>query len=184
MENYTPLTAFQKSFIILIDNGHGVDTLGKCSPDMSLREFQYVREIAIGVVSALKSLGWNAIRVVPENTDVPLTERVNRINKYWSQNKNTLAVSIHCNANSNGHWQAANYWTVWTSVGQTKGDVLATSLWTEANQLLKEHGIAAKGEYSDGDPDYEKNFTILKKTNCPCALTENLFQSTVPSYQY
>ena len=31
---------------ILIDNGHGVDTAGKRSPDGSLREYKYTREIA------------------------------------------------------------------------------------------------------------------------------------------
>jgi N-acetylmuramoyl-L-alanine amidase len=31
---------------ILIDNGHGRDTAGKCSPDGHFREYQYNREIA------------------------------------------------------------------------------------------------------------------------------------------
>ena len=39
---------------ILIDNGHGVDTAGKRSPDGSLREYKYAREIAEKVVSELK----------------------------------------------------------------------------------------------------------------------------------
>ena len=29
---------------------------------------------------------------------------------------------------------------------------------------------------SDGDPDYEENFYVLKKTSCPAVLTENFFQ--------
>ncbi|ROS80388.1 N-acetylmuramoyl-L-alanine amidase, partial [Muribaculaceae bacterium Isolate-039 (Harlan)] len=39
---------------ILIDNGHGNNTPGKCSPDQSLREYAYAREIAGRVVDALK----------------------------------------------------------------------------------------------------------------------------------
>jgi len=31
---------------ILIDNGHGSNTPGKCSPDGRLREYSYTREIA------------------------------------------------------------------------------------------------------------------------------------------
>jgi N-acetylmuramoyl-L-alanine amidase len=30
---------------------------------------------------------------------------------------------------------------------------------------------------SDGDPDWESNFTVLKKTVCPAILTENLFMT-------
>lgn len=32
--------------IILIDNGHGANTPGKCSPDKQIREYSYAREIA------------------------------------------------------------------------------------------------------------------------------------------
>ena len=32
--------------IVLIDNGHGSDTPGKCSPDQRLREYLKSREIA------------------------------------------------------------------------------------------------------------------------------------------
>lgn len=32
---------------ILIDNGHGSNTSGKCSPDGRLKEYAYTREIAI-----------------------------------------------------------------------------------------------------------------------------------------
>ena len=31
-------------------------------------------------------------------------------------------------------------------------------------------------DLSDGDPDKESNFYILKNTKCPAVLTENLFQ--------
>ena len=39
---------------ILIDNGHGEDTKGKCSPDGRLKEYAYTREIASRIVAALK----------------------------------------------------------------------------------------------------------------------------------
>ena len=32
---------------ILIDNGHGSNTPGKCSPDGRLMEYSYTREIAV-----------------------------------------------------------------------------------------------------------------------------------------
>ena len=57
---------------ILIDNGHGVNTPGKCSPDKRLREYAYAREIATRVVNELRGMGYNAERVVEEEQDIAL----------------------------------------------------------------------------------------------------------------
>ena len=35
--------------------------------------------------------------------------------------------------------------------------------------------MTLRADWSDGDPDWEANFTILYKTICSCILTENLF---------
>ena len=51
---------------ILIDNGHGVDTPGKRSPDGRFREYKYNREIAAAVVEHLQLRGYDASLVVPE----------------------------------------------------------------------------------------------------------------------
>ena len=40
---------------VLIDNGHGSNTPGKCSPDGQLREYAYTREIAERLVAAASS---------------------------------------------------------------------------------------------------------------------------------
>ena len=39
---------------VLVDNGHGVETPGKRSPDGRLREYKYAREIAASVIARLK----------------------------------------------------------------------------------------------------------------------------------
>lgn len=57
---------------ILIDNGHGIDTPGKRSPDGVLREYAWNRLIAGRVVSALTDLGHDAALLVPETEDLPL----------------------------------------------------------------------------------------------------------------
>ena len=51
---------------ILIDNGHGVETPGKRSPDGRLREYAYTREIAARVVTSLQTAGLYASLLVPE----------------------------------------------------------------------------------------------------------------------
>lgn len=117
---------------ILIDNGHGVDTAGKRSPDGSLREYKYAREIAEKVVSELKKRGFDAERIVTEENDISLSERCRRVNSICDRvgTKNVILVSIHCNAAGNGsQWMNARGWEAWTSVGQTAADKMADCLY-------------------------------------------------------
>ncbi len=67
----------------------------------------------------------------------------------------------------------ARGWNCFTTVGQTKVDALATYLYEAAKMHLPGHQI--RKDYTDGDPDIEKNFYILRHTSCPAVLTENLF---------
>lgn len=80
----------------------------------------------------------------------------------------------------------ARGWEAWTSVGQTQGDVLADCLYDAAEKILPQHieGVKFRVDLSDGDRDKEKNFTILKNTNCPACLTENLFQDNKEDYDF
>ena len=70
-----------KRHLILLDNGHGNNTAGKRSPDGNLLEYQYTRDMAKSVFNILKALGYNVELLVPEIYDVPLSERVSRVNK-------------------------------------------------------------------------------------------------------
>lgn len=169
---------------ILIDNGHGENTAGKRSPDGLLREWQYTREIADDVVRVLKTMGHDAERIVRENVDVPLAERVNRVNGVCRHIgiSNTVLVSIHCNASGNGEWMAARGWSAYTSKGKTKSDALATMLYEEASKNFVGHRI--RTDYSDGDPDLEENFYILRNTKCPAVLTENFFMDNKDDVSY
>lgn len=160
---------------VLIDNGHGVDTAGKRSPDGSLREYKYAREIAEKVVSELKKRGFDAERIVTEENDISLSERCRRVNSICDRvgTKNSILVSIHCNAAGNGsQWMNARGWEAWTSVGQTAADKLADCLYKAA----EETDFKIRKDTTDGDPDKEGHLYILKHTKCPAVLTENLFQ--------
>lgn len=162
---------------ILIDNGHGEDTPGKRSPDFSLREYKYCREIAREVVKRLKAEGYDAELLVPEDADIPLSERCRRANARCSRlgAANVLLVSIHTNAAGNGSWMQARGWEAWTSKGQTRGDKLAECLYDAAKEYLPA-GTKIRTDLTDGDSDKESNFTILQRTRCAAVLTENLFQ--------
>lgn len=65
---------------VLLDNGHGNNTPGKRSPDGRLTEWDYTREIADRVADRLQSAGIDSTRIVTEDTDISLEERVRRAN--------------------------------------------------------------------------------------------------------
>lgn len=162
--------------IILLDNGHGFDTPGKCSPDGFFREYAYNRYLAFRIREQLSALGLDARLLVPEREDISLPERCRRVNKICERfgSNQVILVSIHVNAAGNGqHWMEARGWSCYTSRGNTAADALATELYDAAKTHLPGHRL--RTDYTDGDPDLEENFYILRHTSCPAVLTENLF---------
>ena len=55
---------------ILIDNGHGIDTKGKRSPDGQLLEYAQNRLLAGRIVTYLQARVLDASLLVPEETDI------------------------------------------------------------------------------------------------------------------
>lgn len=160
---------------ILIDNGHGVNTLGKRSPDGRLREYKYCREIARDVVARLKAQGYDAELLVPEENDIGLTTRCSRANSWCNKlgSKNVVLVSIHNNAAGSGsQWMNAKGWTVWVAPNASSNSKeLARLLYEQAEKLgLKGNRSVPKEKYWVG------NFAIVRDTKCPAVLTENMFQ--------
>ena len=170
---------------ILIDNGHGVNTPGKRSPDGRFREYAWAREIARAIVADCKDLGYDAELLVPEKYDVCLSARCYRANCWCERlgKRNVLLVSIHVNAAGKGdRWYNATGWSAYTCKGQTRSDKLADCLYKQAGLWLPSHRL--RMDYSDGDPDIESDFAILKKTACPAVLTENGYQDCEESLQF
>lgn len=161
--------------IILIDNGHGIDTLGKCSPDKSYYEWRWCREMAAMIQAELQRRGYDARLLVPEQRDIDLKERVRRANQVCVEHGsgNVILLSIHSNASGNGEWKSARGWSAYTTRGLTNSDRLATSLYNAAERYL--YGQRIRADYSDGDPDWEADFYIIRRTVCPAVLTENFF---------
>lgn len=170
---------------IFIDNGHGIETPGKRSPDGKLREYLYNRIVARRVTSKLLSLGYDAELLVPEDNDVSLKERCRRVNR-WCQihgSKNAICVSIHFNAYGNGlEWTSPSGWSIYTSKGNTTADKLATSIAEAAKKHLPD--MKMRADYSDGDIDWEESFYLLVHTLCPCVLTENGFMTNEKECQW
>lgn len=171
---------------ILLDPGHGSNTPGKRSPDGQLREYEYCREIASLVYYGLKTEGIDTEIIVHEEIDVPLAERIRRVNDECNAlgKSNVLLVSIHCNAAGDGSdWMNASGWEIYTSPGKTKADALADAIYQEADLYLP-LVTKMRPDYSDGDADKEARFYMLTHSKCPAVLTENLFMDNKKDVKY
>ena len=170
---------------IFIDNGHGLMTAGKRSPNGQFREPFYNREISRRVVSDLKDRGLDAELLVPEDDDISLAERVRRVNTacFLLGKQNVILVSIHVNAAGNGSkWLNATGWSIYTCKGQTASDKLAECLCQAAIKNFPGHRI--RTDMSDGDMDWEEGFYILRKSLCVAVLTENFFMDSISDLEY
>lgn len=168
---------------ILVDNGHGVDTKGKQSPDGSLREYKWAREVARMICDLLQAEGFDASLLVPEEKDIALATRCARANKY--NKKTTLLVSIHINASgSDGKWRKARGWRIFTTRGITEADTLAEYIWQAAKATFK--APLTVGSYSNAKygHDWENDFYIIKKSYCPAVLIENFFMDNHEDCNY
>lgn len=167
---------------VLIDNGHGIETPGKRSPDGRLKEYAYTREIANRVVDKLKISGIDALRIVPEETDVPLSVRVVRANKiYIETEREAILVSIHCNAMGSGaKWMDANGWSVFVSENASqKSKQLAIAL----AEVSKSKKIKVRQPCTD-TLYWTSNLYICRNTNCPTVLIENFFQDNKEDVEF
>lgn len=166
--------------IILLDNGHGFDTPGKCSPvwpdGTQLREWAYTRRVVKAVQERLLEQGVNVRIITPEDQDVPLKMRVDRINSIAKIHgaSSCLLISVHLNTSKETN--QARGWEIHTSKGTTASDRYADVFWDEANKKIGRTS-RMRGDYSDGDRDWDSNFYILSKSICPALLTENLFMN-------
>lgn len=168
---------------IILDAGHGVTTPGKRSPDSTLREYKYCREIMNKVKKELEDKGYTVYTTVTDDKDIPLNDRCKYVNKLISQNKQDkfLLVSIHCNAAGDGSkWLNAKGWCVFVSNNaSTNSKLLATNIATEAIK----NKLNIRKQYSN-ILYWTQNLAICRDTNCPAVLTENLFQDNKEDVKY
>ena len=166
-----------KKLCILLDNGHGSNTKGKCSPDKSILEYAWCRDVVSIMYNELTKLNILVKIITPELTDISLSERVRRINKYYADMKalgyQCLLISVHINAaDSDDKWHDATGWTVWVSQNASKNSKrFAQISYNNADKAgLKGNRWVPECKY------WEANYKILRDSNCPAVLTENLFQ--------
>ena len=174
-----------KRILVILDNGHGDPPLtgGKCSPDNRVLEYYWAREIVQRIASKLLAEGVQVHILVPEKTDVKLNVRTRRANNLCKQygTKNCLLVSVHINAaGGDGKWHNATGWSGWVAPKcSANSKRLAQLLYAEAVKAgLKGNRCVPACKYWVGD------FAIVRDTNCPAVLTENLFMDNKEECDY
>ena len=184
----------KSKIVVLLDNGHGKNTPGKRSPKLEngkqLFEWSYVREIVEGIAKKLQEEGINYYLVHPEYDEIgsqsnDLIIRTTRANAYHSkakkEGKTTVFISVHVNASgiSKG-WNKASGWTVHiANQCSDKSLKLAQLLYAEAEKLGLKGNRSVPKEHA-----WRNDFWVVRKTNMPAVLTENLFMDNKEEVEY
>ncbi|GIV35344.1 MAG: hypothetical protein KatS3mg031_2879 [Chitinophagales bacterium] len=178
---------------ILLDAGHGgIDpATGQYTTSLKIGKRYFYddglvvyegvinREYANALKEKLEALGFFVKKVYSEIYDTPLPSRVEIANAYYRLRKHEERItflSLHSNAHGTtmrGPGTPARGFEVYTSRGNTDADKLATLIIEEYKKAFPD--IPARVDYTDGDPDKETDFFVLKRALMPAVLIENLF---------
>lgn len=169
--------------VVMLDNGHGKTTDGKRSPDGTFREYKWTRMFVKLLKYQLEKHGYIVFDIVPEDDDIALSRRAERVNAIIKEYGagSCVFLSIHNNAAGMGDkWYNITGWEAWTTPGKNNSDRLASLLYEE----VELQGIKTRKDTTDGDADKESNFTVLVKANCPAVLSENMFMDSKKDVEF
>jgi N-acetylmuramoyl-L-alanine amidase len=170
-----------KLMTVILDNGHGEETPGKRSPvwedGSQLFEYEFNRAIVERIVKQLDKLKIPYKVLVPEITDITLTERCKRANKICDDTEgNCFLISVHANAGGGTGWECHIY------SEKTKSKDYADILTDEASsELVPDWKIR---QPMPNQKYWVSNYQILRGTKCPSILTENFFMDTEKDCRY
>lgn len=161
----------------LCDSGHGGLYKGKyvTAPSkmhifqdgLTVYEGVINRIIADKLAELLKGAGIDYRLIHDGENDDSLAVRVSRADAEYMKDKRCIFLGIHSNAGGGRGFE------IFTSRGQNKSDKIA-GIFCE---VYRNHfpDFHFREEQVDGDADKEADFYVLRKTDCPALLVENLF---------
>lgn len=184
---------------ILVGSGHGKIlnnvylTSGKQSPEWSdglkIYEGYSCGMLATDFVSSLLDADIDAFLLNSEAYDYTNIVRAERVNTWLKLDPRIIYIDLHHNAQAT---EKADYTDkygikgytkggatgieIFTSVGQTKSDLIAAYIYTELHNEFTD--ISFRCDWSDKDADKEANFTVLAASQSPAVLIEFLFMTT------
>jgi N-acetylmuramoyl-L-alanine amidase len=176
----------KSNYLWILDNGHGgiidgvYQTAGKRSPvwedGSQLFEGEFNRAIVDRLVKMCAEKGIECVNLVDTQEDISLSKRTEKANDIYRERADKggkcIYVSVHANGFSK---ESANGWSVYTSEGETKSDIIASVLAEKAEIEFPNEKM--RKDTRDGDADKESNFWVLRKTVMPAILSENFFMT-------
>jgi len=147
---------------IIVDAGHGGFDPGAVNVALSLKEAELTLRYA-DVLNIMLSVNYRSVMTRNTDTYVSLKDRVALANKYHAG----LFVSVHLNSAEN---PKAKGFEIWTSRGDTVSDMVATSVFHSIGDTFPK--LKRREDWSDGDPDKEMNYYVLRATKMPAILIE------------
>lgn len=157
---------------VIIDNGHGRGTAGKCSPDRKVKEWEWTRAAARLLQRRLAGMGIDTALLVPDDADISLRERCLRANNLYKRHRGAVLVSLHSNASGDGTaWGAAKGWSVFIARrASAESERLARCLFRRAElRNLLGNRVSPRELFN------RASLAICRDTLCPAVLTENMF---------
>lgn len=176
----------KSNYLWLIDAGHGGMLNGEyvtapakmfTFPDgLTIYEGVVNRQIANLVALKLTeaNIDFQFIHDPEEDTSLPV--RVLRADASFHKDKRAVLVSLHSNAGGGRGFE------IFTSKGQTKSDKIAEVFCKKYKTIYPYKPFRSDGV--DGDFDKEGDLYLLRKTDCPAILIENLFFDDYNEAQY
>ena len=163
----------KSNYLWILDNGHGgiidgeYQTAGKRSPVWEDGSQLFEGEFNRAIVDRL-------VKMCVE--DISLSKRTEKANDIYRERADKggkcIYVSVHADGFSK---ESANGWSVYTSEGETKSDIVASVLAEKAQLEFPDEKM--RKDTRDGDADKESNFWVLRKTVMPAILSENFFMT-------
>ena len=156
---------------VIIDNGHGVNTAGKSSPDGRYQEWAWTRRAARALKAELDRRGVAAELLVEEDTDISLATRCKRVAAIYRRHSDAILISLHSNASGLGaEWGSASGWSAWVSHNASVSSRRLACLLTSAAKIRGLEGNRA----TPACGYWTANLAICRDTPCPAVLTENM----------
>ena len=161
--------------LVIIDNGHGAETPGKCSPDGRVREWEVNRDIARRLAEALEAEGLRTALLVPGDSDTPLNQRVREANALARKAggaDSALLVSVHCNAAAaDGKWHPARGFASYVGLNASKK---SKELASDITTAVERAGYKVRRP-TPGQGYWVQNLAVCRDTVCPAVLVECFF---------
>lgn len=149
-----------KKMRICLDAGHGIQTAGKRSPDETLLEYEFNRDVTNRLKAILERYGIEVLLTCDDEHDIDLKTRC----MYANDNKCDYFISIHANAHED-NWTDANGWEIHIVGKGGKAEKLA--------KCIQKHSIADLGLRDRGIK--VSSFQVLRDTDMPAVLIEHGF---------